>query len=156
MACLVTHRLRTTSILFGIVRNFRPLFRRYYLKNEKNFLSFLFRFWNSQQILNIFKKKKVVIANVLSILPTVIDFIRSLSKKRRFRTSFHSQHAKAYETLVKPAWEHFYHIFSFIWGKIIWNISPLVQLEMFGVFVSTMTADDKYPVRDCENLQFPI
>ena len=35
-------------------------------------------------------------------------------------------------------------------------MSPLVKLEMLGVFVNTLTADDKYPVADCENLQFPI
>ena len=27
---------------------------------------------------------------------------------------------------------------------------------MLGLFVNTLTADDKYPVPDCENLQFSI
>ena len=35
-------------------------------------------------------------------------------------------------------------------------MSPLFKFEMIGAFVNTLTADDKYPVRDCENLQFPI
>ena len=34
--------------------------------------------------------------------------------------------------------------------------SPLFNFEILGVFVNTVTADDKYPVRDCENLQFSI
>ena len=39
---------------------------------------------------------------------------------------------------------------------MIWKISPLLKFEISGVFVNTLTADDKYPVRDWENFQFPI
>ena len=28
--------------------------------------------------------------------------------------------------------------------------------EVLGVFVNILTADDKYPLQDCENLQLPI
>ena len=28
--------------------------------------------------------------------------------------------------------------------------------EIFGVYVNTLTADGKYPVQYCENLQLPI
>ena len=34
--------------------------------------------------------------------------------------------------------------------------SPLFNFEILGVFVNTVTADDKYPVQDCENLQSSI
>ena len=34
--------------------------------------------------------------------------------------------------------------------------ASLFNLEILGVFVNTVTADDKYPVRDYENLQFSI
>ena len=37
-----------------------------------------------------------------------------------------------------------------------WKISFLLKLEILGWFLNTMTADDKYPVQDCENLQFLI
>ena len=37
-----------------------------------------------------------------------------------------------------------------------WKISLLLKLEILGVFVNTLTADDKYPVRGCENFKFPI
>ena len=40
--------------------------------------------------------------------------------------------------------------------KFIWKMSPLVLDEMLGVFVNTLTADGKYPVQVCENLQVPI
>ena len=49
---------------------------------------------NSHQILNIFKKMKIVIDNVFPKLQTVNDLARPLSKKRCFRTPFDSQHVK--------------------------------------------------------------
>ena len=35
-------------------------------------------------------------------------------------------------------------------------MSPTVLGESVGVFVNTLTADGKYPVQGCENLQLPI
>ena len=35
-------------------------------------------------------------------------------------------------------------------------MSPLVLGEILGVFVDKLTADGKYPIEDCENLQLPI
>ena len=34
-------------------------------------------------------------------------------------------------------------------------MSPLVLGEILGVFVNTLTANDKYPVQDCDNLPLP-
>ena len=39
---------------------------------------------------------------------------------------------------------------------MIWELSPLVIGETLGVFLNTLTADNKYPVQDCENLRLPI
>ena len=39
---------------------------------------------------------------------------------------------------------------------MIRKISPLFKFENIGVFLNTWTADYKYSVPDCENLQFPI
>ena len=97
----------------------------------------------------------IVIANVFLKLQTFKDLVRSISKKRSFRTSFESQHVEVSETLVKPAREHLYHIFSSFLGKMICKVSPLVKFEILGMFINTLIADDKYPVRDCENSQFP-
>ena len=55
------------------------LIQMHYLKNEKNFLKFLFDFWNLHQFLNIFKKKMIVIANVFPKLQTVKDLVRTIS-----------------------------------------------------------------------------
>ena len=49
----------------------------------------------------------IVVDNVLPKLQTVKDLVRPLSKKRRFRTLFDSQHVQGFETLMKSSLEHF-------------------------------------------------
>ena len=71
LGSLLTHWLPVTSILFRIVRVFSSLLKCNYLKNEKNFLKFLFRFWNLPEILIIFQKRMIVRANVFPTLQTV-------------------------------------------------------------------------------------
>ena len=139
-----------------IVRICRSLFKCNYLKNESLFLSVLFHMWKLHQFLNILKKNKILIPNVFPKLGTVEDLFRPVSKKRRFRTSFDSQHVKGSETLVKSGWEHFCHIQISLSREMIWKISPIFKFEILGLFVNTLTADDKYALLDCENLPFPI
>ena len=132
------------------------LIKSSYLKNKQAFLGFLFNLWNLHQILNIFKKKKIVIANVFPKLATVQGSVTPLTIQRRLKTSFDSQHVKWFQTLVKCWWEPFYHIFSSLWGEMIWKISPWMKFEIIGFLFNTWTADYKYPVPDCENLPFRI
>ena len=148
--------MQITSILFRIVRIWRSLFKSSYLKKKKHFPSFLLHFWNLHQILNIFKKKKIVIANVFSKLTTVQGLVTPLTIQRHLKTSFDSQHVKRFQTLVKYSSEHFYHIFSSLWGEIIWKTTPWLKFGILGLFLNTWTADHKYPVPDCENLSFLI
>ena len=145
------------SILFGILTICSSLFKCNYLKTEKLFLNFSFRFCVLHQNLNIFNSKMIVIANAFPKLQTLKNLVRTLSKKRRFRTSFDSQHVKRSQTLVKSAWEYFYlFFFSSFWWELIWKISPLVIWKILGVFLNTFTADDRYPDWDYENLPLPI
>ena len=153
---MLRHGRPITSILFRIVRIIRSLFKSSYLKNKKYFLGFLFNLWNLHQISNIFKKKKIVIANVCPKLATVQVLVTPLTIQRRLKTSFDSQDVKQFQTLVKSSWEHFYHIFSSLWGEMTWKISTLPKFDIIGLFDNTWTADYKYPVPDCENLPFPI
>ena len=106
--------------------------------------------------MNIFKKKKIVIANLFPKLATVQGLVTPLTIQRRLKTSFNIQHFKWFQTLVKSAWERFFHIFESLWGDIIWKISPWLKFQVIGLFLNTWTADYKYPVTDCENLSFPI
>ena len=133
---LLTHGLLITSILFGIVRILRSLFKSSSLKNKKHFLGFLFHLWNLHQIWNILQKKKIVIANVFPKLATVEGLVTPLTNQHRLKTSCDSQHVKQYQTLVKPSWEYFYHIFSSLWGEIIWKISPWFKFEIIGFLLT--------------------
>ena len=89
------------GILLKIVRLYYSEFKCNYMKNEKSFLNFLFRFWDLHQILNILKKRKIVLANVFPKLGTVKILLRPLSKEWRLSTRFDSQHMKASQILVK-------------------------------------------------------
>ena len=133
----------------------RSLLRSSYLKNKKHFLSFLFHIWNLHQILNYFRKKKIVRANVFPKLATVQRLVTPLTIQRRLKTLFDSQHVKGFQTLVKSSWEHFYHIFSSLWGEMIWKTSPWLKFRIIGLFVNTWTADYKFLfriVRICRSL----
>ena len=153
---LLTHGLPITSILFRIVRICRSLLKSSSLKKKKHVLEFLLHLWNLHQISNIFQGKKMVIANVFPKVATVQGLVTPLTIQRRLKTSFDSQQVKRFQTQVKTSWGHFYHIFSSLWGELIWKISPWLKFGITGLFVTTWRAAYKYPVPDCENLPFPI
>ena len=96
LRCVLTHWLRMTSILFGIVTICSSLFKCSFLKNEKLFLNFLFHLWNLHQILNIFEKKIIVIANVFPRLQTVKTWLNHSLKIAV------SEHPLAVNTLKVP------------------------------------------------------
>ena len=133
----------------------RSLFKSSYVKNKKPFLGFLFHLWNIHQILNISKKKKIVMGDVFPKLTTVQGLVTPLTIQRRLKTSFDSQHVKRFQTPVKSSWEQLYHIFSSLCREMIWKIPPWLKFEIIVLFDNTWTADYKYPVPDCENLPFP-
>ena len=103
-----------------------------------------------------FQTKKIFIANLFPEFVTVQGLVTPLIIQRSLKTSFDSQHVKRFQILVKPSWERFYHIFSSLWGDMIWKISPWLKFEVIGLFANTWSADYKYPVPDCENLPFSI
>ena len=96
----------------------------------------------------------IVIANVFPKLQTVKDLVRPLSKKRRFRTCFDSQHVKASQILSKSAWESFCNVFSSFSENLILKISALVLGEILAVFDNTLTDECKYTVQDCKEFHF--
>ena len=98
----------------------------------------------------------IVIANGFPKLQTGKDLVKPICRKRCFRTSFDSQHVDGCQKLVKSAWEHFYHIFSSFWEAIILKKFPLLKLEILGVLVNTLAADENYSFADSGDLEFPI
>ena len=131
-------------MLIQIVRICRSLFKSSYLKNKKHVLGFLFHLWSLHQILNIFKKKKIVIANVFPKLATVQSLVTPLTIQHRLKTSFDSQHVKQFQTLVESSWKYFDHIFSSLLREMVWKISPWLKFEIIVFFGYTWTPDYKY------------
>ena len=152
---LLTHWQPMTSILFGIVRICSSLFKCNYLKDKKN-SEVLLPFIESSLSLNDFRKKMMVITNLFPILQNVKSWSDHSLKSVVSQHPLTVNYLKGCQTLKKSAWEHFYHIFSSLWMKMIRKISPLLNFQIIGVFFNTLTGDDKYPVQYCENLQFPI
>ena len=74
---------------------------------QKAFSDILFHFWNLNQILNILKKKVIVIVTFFRKLPTVKDMFRPLSKKHRFRTPF--QGLKFFQNRHESTFMTFFH-----------------------------------------------
>ena len=153
---MLNHGLPITSILFRIYRICCSLFKSSSLRNKKHFPSFLFHWWNLHQILNVFKRKKIVIAKVFPKLATVQGLVTPLTIQRRLKTSFDIQLVKRFQRLVKSSWEHFYHIFWSKGRETIWKISPWLKFEMIGSFANRWSADYKSSVTDWENLPFPV
>ena len=120
------------------------------------FSQFFVPFLNSASNLEHFEKKEIVIANLFPKLQSVKIFIRKRSKEHRFRTGFGSQHVKASQMLARFPSERFYHVFFIILREVdLENVSPSVMWNLSGV-VNTLTANGKYPVQGCEDLQHPI
>ena len=61
-------------------------------RKQKNVLIFFLHFWNLVEILNIFKKKMTLIADVFPKLWTQKNLVRSVPKKSSFKGSFGEQH----------------------------------------------------------------
>ena len=58
-------------------------------------------FLDLHQILNILNKRMIVIANIFAKLETVKNLFRPLSKNRRLRRHFESQHVKVSQILAE-------------------------------------------------------
>ena len=126
------------------------------LKTKNIFSIFFLHWWNLHQILNNFKKKKIVIANGFPKLATVQGLVTRLNIQCHLKTYFDCQQVTRFQTLVKSWGEFFYHILSALLSEMIWKISPWLKFQIKGLFVNIWATDYKYPVTDFENLPFAM
>ena len=124
-----------------------------YLRNNKIFsiLCCIFLIWIK---FLIFSEKRS--PSYLMCYETAKEAASWMSKKFNFRTSFNSQDAKRSQSLQKSPAKNFYHNISCLTGKFSCNVSLLVISKILGLFVNILTADDKYFLRNSENLRQPI
>ena len=84
-------------------------------RKQKTFSQFLSAFFKSNLNFQHFQKKKVSpIADVFRKLRTPINFVRSMSKNSRLNGFFGKKLGKRAQTLLKFAWQHFYHIYQLL------------------------------------------
>ena len=69
------------------------------LSQKQLFPNTSLHFWNLDFVLNIFKKKMILIADVFLKLPTPKNVIIKMSEKSRLRGPFSNQHGKRTQTL---------------------------------------------------------
>ena len=70
-------------------------------QKQKTFSQFFLHFWKVDKILNSFKLKMLLIADVFSKLRTPKNVVKQISKKSPFRQPFEKQHVKGDQTILK-------------------------------------------------------
>ena len=88
----------------------QPIQMQLFQKQSQFYHLFLY-FRNVHSILNIFKKKITLIADVFPKLRTRNNVVRYMCKKSRFRRLFDRQHGKRAQKLLQSERQHRYHIY---------------------------------------------
>ena len=120
--------------------------RSNYTRNKKRFVNWVLHFWNLDQIVNIFLKKKTLIIHVSPKLGTANNLVKYMPKKFRFSRPFDKQYGKRWKRLLKSPRQHPIHVHWTLWRKVSWKNPLLVIWKILRVFVNTLNADDKYSV----------
>ena len=107
-------------------------------------------------MLNIFKNKMSLPADVFPNIRNLKNVVTSISKKSRFRSPIEKQDIKRDQTLLKFEQNHIYHLYWSHWGQFSSKKSLLVICKIFRQFVNTVTAHDKYSFLNRDNLTQPI
>ena len=79
-----------------------------------------------------------------------------MSRRFCFRTAFSSQHINESQTMLKSARRQFYPIISLFRDKLSWKTSLNVRSDILGLFVNTLTSNDKNSCHNRENFPQPI
>ena len=79
-------------------------------EKRKTFSQFFLTFLESTSNFKLFEKRIIVTANVFPKLEIEKILLRPLSRERRFRKRFYSQHVKASQILAKFPCDRFCHV----------------------------------------------
>ena len=75
-----------------------------------------------------------------------------MSKKSLFGGPFDKEHGNLDDRLLKSEWQHLYHIYWSLWTQLSSKTSLLVICKMLGLFVNTLTGNEKYCLLNRDNL----
>ena len=79
-----------------------------------------------------------------------------MSKNYRFQTPFDKEHGKRFQTILKSARQHLFHIYWSLWRKLSFKKSLLLICKILGLFANRLTAEDKYFPFSTDDLMQPI
>ena len=79
-----------------------------------------------------------------------------MSKKAHFRESFHKQHGKRDQALLKSASQNLYDIHWSLPSQLSWKTFLLLTCQILGRLVNRLPTNEKYPVLKRDNLTMPI
>ena len=79
-----------------------------------------------------------------------------MSKMSRFRRLFEKQHGKRTQALLKSSSQHLYRIHWSLLSKLSWRKSLLLTCKTFQLLFNILSAGEKYPVLNRDNLTIPI
>ena len=72
-------------------------------------------------------------------------------KTSLYRVSFGNQRGNGSENLLKYARQHFCPLVSSYLNIFCWETSHFLRSQVLGLFINTLTTDDKYSRRKSEN-----
>ena len=106
--------------------------------------------------MDIFRKKMTLIAYLFLRLRLAKNVVRYMCKKFRLRLTFKKEQGKRVSTLFKFERQHKWHIYYSMGRQCSCNKSLLLRCQRLRLFVNTMSALDKWSLRNRDNLMQPI
>ena len=97
------------------------------------------------------KKKMILIADSFWKLQTPKNVVRSTTKISRFWGPFEKQDGKRTQKLLKFEWQHLYHIYLSLRRQVRRRKPLLVIWKILGLFVNTVTTNDRYSLLNTDN-----
>ena len=79
-----------------------------------------------------------------------------MSKISHFRRSFHKQHGKRAQGLLKRASHYLYHTHWSLPSQLSWKKSLLFTCRILGLLLNILAANEKYSLLNRDNLTIPI
>ena len=79
-----------------------------------------------------------------------------MSKKSCFRGPFEKQHGKRARARFRSASHGLYHIHRPLSSQLSWKKNLFLTCQILGLIVNILAADERYPVRNRDNLKIAI
>ena len=114
------------------------------LQFQRQVLTFFIAILKSTWTFAHSEKRISLIAQIFSKLFTPKNVLSWMPNSSCFRAPFKNERVHGFQTVMKPAGEHFYSNFPLFQDKLSWKISFWIRSKMLVLFLNTFTADHMY------------